>query len=519
MQNQIRTSFFWLSSLCFILLLKALVIIFLILNGSINLGPDEAQYWTWSQLLDWGYYSKPPAIAWQIGLGTQLFGNTELGVRVMSIFIASGLSIAVYALARSCQLAPSTAFWAGVTMALTPLGMMASFLAITDGGMVLCWTLACIIFATALTKQRHPSYYLLGFVLLCGALFKWPIYLFWIFVFGFMPFYPFLISMHAVGGFLLSLLGLLPSLIWNSSHDWVTFRHVASTVSGDQSHTTAFFKGNFWEFLVAQAGLLSPILFALLVLAGIQLYKKRHELTGSLLFCGIVCFSTILVYATMAFFQKMQGNWADYAYPTGIIILCWYACEVTKTGKRWLKAGVILSVLLCGIIFSITYIQAHSLFNRFEIPYKINPFKHNVGWNRISTILQEAGYDPKREFLFGDKYQISSLLSFYGPQQQRAYFLNIHGIRHNQFSFWPSMAEEQLGHTGYFVWAENMPHLQKELEEKIIFYFKALRPYFRDVEFLGLYPLFNAYDKMAKGALIFKCIEYNGKEPTHSHLY
>jgi len=27
---------------------------------------DEAQYWFWSQNLDFGYYSKPPMIAWFI---------------------------------------------------------------------------------------------------------------------------------------------------------------------------------------------------------------------------------------------------------------------------------------------------------------------------------------------------------------------------------------------------------------------------------------------------------------------
>ena len=31
--------------------------------SGLNLYVDEAQYWTWAQALDWGYYSKPPVIA------------------------------------------------------------------------------------------------------------------------------------------------------------------------------------------------------------------------------------------------------------------------------------------------------------------------------------------------------------------------------------------------------------------------------------------------------------------------
>ena len=32
----------------------------------LNLHGDEAQYWAWSKDLDFGYFSKPPMIAWAI---------------------------------------------------------------------------------------------------------------------------------------------------------------------------------------------------------------------------------------------------------------------------------------------------------------------------------------------------------------------------------------------------------------------------------------------------------------------
>ncbi|HHD78267.1 MAG TPA: hypothetical protein ENK98_01290, partial [Epsilonproteobacteria bacterium] len=39
---------------------------------------DEAYYWVWSQNFDWGYYSKPPMIAWVISLATGLAGESSL---------------------------------------------------------------------------------------------------------------------------------------------------------------------------------------------------------------------------------------------------------------------------------------------------------------------------------------------------------------------------------------------------------------------------------------------------------
>ena len=34
----------------------------------LDLGVDEAQYWLWSQSPDFGYFTKPPLIAWIIGV-------------------------------------------------------------------------------------------------------------------------------------------------------------------------------------------------------------------------------------------------------------------------------------------------------------------------------------------------------------------------------------------------------------------------------------------------------------------
>lgn len=508
--------------LLIVLFIKSFFMIGLIIYGGIGLGPDEAQYWTWSRELAWGYYSKPPGIAWQIWVGTQLFGNTELGVRFLSIILGFCLSLTVYFLALACKLKPHTAFWAGIVMAFSPLGILASFFAITDVGLALFWTLSSLAFVNILIDRKATQYYLLGSMILFGALFKWPIYLFWVFVLILMPFYPWIRNLHFIGGFFLSLVGLLPSVIWNWTHQWVTFRHVSSTIAGghaEEKGTVALFHGNFFEFLAAQASLLSPILFIILLLAFIALFKNLHRVSSGLIFCGVSSFVLLAAYSTLAFFQKMQGNWCSFAYPASSVLVCWYACEVLDRGKAWLKAGIGLSVILCAIAFSIPYIQRHDIWANHPIPYKMNPFRHNLGWENLASILKEAGYRSEEDFLFGDKYQMTSILSFYGPNQKRAYFFNLLGIRKNQFSFWPSMAQEQKGKTGFFVLAENMPHLQVKSNERIAFYQEALMRYFKEVYFLEVRPLFNSYGTMGKGALIFKCIDYLGEEPLNPELY
>lgn len=503
--------------LCLVLLIKALLMGIFIHFDIIGLGPDEAQYWTWSHDLDWGYYSKPPGIAWQIWLGTQLFGNTELGVRAVSILIAAALSLGCYFLALACKTTRHTAFWAGIVMALCPLGLLSSLFAITDGGMVLCWTLASIVVATALANHTSPSYCLLGMILMVGALFKWPIYLFWLLPLIFIPFYRFLWSKNIFGGILISLLGLLPSVYWNSSHDWVTFRHVFATVAGEPSKT--LFKGNFFDFLASQAALLSPLFFILLLLAFVFLFRRRKAVPPPLLFCGATSFLILALFLLMALFQKMQGNWCTFAYPTAIVFLSWYTLEKLPRGRLWMTISLVVSILLSLFAFAIPYLESHSIRIFREVPYRMNPFRHNLGWQNMGKALEQIGYDPSKEFLFGDKYQMTSLLSFYAPGQKRAYFLNLQGSRLNQFSFWPSMTQEQKGKTGYFVIAENIPHLTQDLDHTIANYKKTLQKYFRTVEFIKVVPLFESYGAMAKGALIFRCIDYNGQEPPKPHKW
>lgn len=489
------------------ILIKALLIASFISTEAIGLGPDEAQYWTWSRTLDWGYYSKPPGIAWQIWLGTMGWGQTELGVRFFSLLFSVAQSISVYFLACRAGLKPLTAFWSGLIMAFSPIGLIGSLFAITDAGLLFFWTLACIEMVSALNERREADPIKIGYCILFGALFKWPIYWFWVFFFGFRKWkfstLPLWKSLAGVG---LSLMGLLPSIWWNWSHDWATFRHVGATLQGGSAAAAGH--GNFFEFLGAQTFLLSPIWFGLLLMAYWDWGKRCSNFPPPLAFCGLVSFISLAFLAIAALFQKVQGNWAIFAYPTGVVLLSWTAIERQPKRTKWLKRGFVLSVSLIGL--GILFLSS--------VPYPLNPFKHNRGWMELRKVLDDIGYDSKEHFLVSDKYQTTSLLSFYNTGQKRAYFLNLQGMRNNQFSYWGNLQEEEKEKDGYFVWVENAPHL-KNWERKFNFYQTELLNYFENVEFLGLHPLLYQETEIVKAAFIFKCQNCYDKKPDESNLY
>lgn len=511
-----RKCFFYLVSVLF---LKLGLTVFAIIYAKIGLGPDEAQYWTWSQQLAFGYYSKPPGIAWEIWSGTQLFGNTELGVRFGALILGTMLAFGVYWLACAAKLSSQASFWAAMVFAWSPLGVMSTLLAITDTGMVFFWLLGSILVADGLNKNRPCSYYLLGACIAVGALFKWVMYEFWIVIIVLACLLPLWRSKHIVGGMMVSLFGLIPSLVWNVYNDWATFRHVGATVWTTKEvdiGTTGLLKGNFFEFFGAQIVLLSPIVFALFLFGVWELLRRRERVSTSLLFCGAVSILPLCIYCSIATFKKMQGNWVDYIYPSAAVLVSWYAYDYKPKYRLWMFAGVAVAFVLSVFALAMPTIVAERY---LPLSYKANPFKHNVGWENIASVLTDLGFNSSENFLFADKYQSTSILSFYGPEQKRAYFLNLQGIRKNQFSYWPGMPDQQIGKTGYFVVFENALQSDpkwKDLEEN---YKKLLKPYFHEIDYLGIHPLFTAGKVAVKSAMVFKTSGYNGLTPSDVEIY
>src|SRR5258705_8486323 len=85
-----------------VLLIAGLTLVRLVtlFSTPLELYPDEAQYWLWSRALDFGYYSKPPVIAWAIWATTSLGGDAEPWVRLSAPLFQAGAALIVFAIAR-----------------------------------------------------------------------------------------------------------------------------------------------------------------------------------------------------------------------------------------------------------------------------------------------------------------------------------------------------------------------------------------------------------------------------------
>ena len=87
----------------FLYFLGALFLINLAQSAFTQLIFDEAYYYHWSQDLSWGYYSKPPVVAWLIRFSTDLFGVNALAVKLMSPIAYCAASVIVYLIGEKLQ--------------------------------------------------------------------------------------------------------------------------------------------------------------------------------------------------------------------------------------------------------------------------------------------------------------------------------------------------------------------------------------------------------------------------------
>src|SRR5262245_42440083 len=125
------------------LAIGALVVVRLIvvIASPLEIGPDEAQYWRWSRTLDFGYYSKPPLIAWIIALPTAVFGDNEWAIRFFAPILHGIAGFFLFLLGRRA-FDDRIGAWAAAIYLLMPGVWLSSTIMSTDAVLLPAWTAA-----------------------------------------------------------------------------------------------------------------------------------------------------------------------------------------------------------------------------------------------------------------------------------------------------------------------------------------------------------------------------------------
>ena len=140
----------------------ALVALRLVAAAFTPLTFDEAYYWMWSKHLAGGYYDHPPMVAFVIRLGTMIAGDTELGVRLVSILLALPMSFAVFRTAAILFGGARVAATATILLNVTLMAAVGTLIVTPDAPLLVASSFVLFFLAKVLETGRGAWWLAVG---------------------------------------------------------------------------------------------------------------------------------------------------------------------------------------------------------------------------------------------------------------------------------------------------------------------------------------------------------------------
>jgi len=343
MMNRYQKWTLWLIVAMLIFRVGALLVSPLGLHG------DEAQYWAWSKDLKWGYFTKPPLIAWTIWVTTSLFGDAEWAVRLSSPVLHSITAFVIFRTA-SFVFDNRTGFWAAAIYILMPALWLSSGIVSTDVPLLLCWALAMNGWLHLRVKPTWPCAIQLGVAVGFGLLAKYAM-LFFLPALGlaFLFDKPSRKGLNTLKGYAagaITFLIFLPNILWNIEHDFATVTHTAENVNMQEG--IPFYPAELGSFWMDQLAVFGPVTFILYILALAAALKGKLDKPA--LWITLFGLSPLIVISLQALMSRANANWAVTTYVAGSILTAHFAVKFWPKAKRWLVGGVGVQSVICFVL-------------------------------------------------------------------------------------------------------------------------------------------------------------------------
>ncbi len=440
--------------------------------GLVPLAPDEATYWTWSRNLDWGYYDGPPLVAGLIRLGTLLIGNTERGVRLMSIMLGLGLSLLVFDFCRRFLKDALAGFWLVAAFNGSILFGLGSLLGTYDILQNFLWMLGLHLTALALLEDRRWAWPAAGLAVGLSIVAK----------------YNSVMLLGGIGATILftaagrrrlatpwpwlallaALLAILPNVWWNYQHDFVSVRHVGQLATGDSK---PFFTTH--QLIGGQLGLVGPVFLPLIVwgLALAWRSARRGDVLQSLLLWAAL--PTMLMFLAMSTWTRVYDNWPAPCYLSAGLAACAMLAERMRR-VAWLRRAGLVG-LLAGYLAVAGAFLHQPLLSLLDLKPEDDPTAELYGWPDLGRAVADtlAAWPGRgKPFVFAIRHQLAASLTFYTPGHPEIHELFPPHHRLSQYLLWTN-PDRLKGRDGLAVLprhARAVPDLAKMFRE-----FKLLR--------------------------------------------
>jgi len=275
---------------------------------------DEVQYWLWGQSLDWGYYSKPPLIAWVMRGVTDLAGSDARFWLRMPGAVLHGVTALILGALAVRLYGAGAGLWVAAGYVTLPMVAVGSLLFSTDTVMapflaaaLMFWHRACSgggmrdaalagVCAGLAGLAKYAGVYLVPGLAVAALLSPgwraswrhWAIFL---------------------GA---TMLVLSPNIAWNLANDLTTLSHTADNAAWVREGAL-FSPASLARFWAEQFAVAGPLVAGAFVVA---LWRWRVVDRALLGFAALV----LAVVSLQAFLGGANANWAAAAWLPGTVV-------------------------------------------------------------------------------------------------------------------------------------------------------------------------------------------------------
>ena len=384
----------------------------------LELYPDEAQYWLWSRHLAFGYFSKPPMIAWLIRAATAAGGQGEAWVRLAAPF-CHGLAAIGFAMAGRRLYDLRAGLLGGALYSLCPAVQLSSALIATDAPLMAWLSLALLAYANwwqaETRRETARAAALFGAALGFAVLTKYAAL-----------YFAGAAALHAVFsaearrrwravdlGVAIGLLLLIatPNAIWNATHHFQTLAHTAANANLDEAgagRPGLFDPRGVLGYIVGQFGVFGPLAFLAFVVGSAVGWRRKRLAAEDGLLLAFALPPLVIVLAEAAI-SRANANWAGAAYGPAAILA---AAFLTRWRAKRLALATLVSQTLVALIFLIVFARP-ALADRAGFA---NSFKRARGWAETARVVETAARaaDAPLSAIAVDDRFLFNAMAYYG---------------------------------------------------------------------------------------------------------
>ncbi len=377
---------------------------------------DEAYYWMWSKHLAFGYYDHPPAVALVIRLGTMIAGDTELGVRLVSILLALPMSYAVYRAAVILFGGQRVAATATILLNVTMMAAVGTLVVTPDSPLLVASSFIVLCLAKVLETGRGAWWLAVGAAVGAAllskytALFFGPAILIWLI--GVPKLRRWLISPWLFLGGLVSLLIFSPVLLWNADHHWVSFIKQLG-----RSRVEDFKPVFLAELIPTQIVFATPLVFVLGAMGLYALLKRGGGASAARALINAIFWTIVLYFTLHALHARVEANWFAPVYPVFAIAAAvaanltrWdrYQQRVVDFCLRWAAPTGIL-------MFALLIVQANTgALTGYRRDATVRSV--GVGWTELAAAIETVRARAGATCVLAPDYGTTGWLAFYLPK-------------------------------------------------------------------------------------------------------